>query len=167
MKRIFCSKKKRQWKKLAKLDLDSVDKLLEPAEVFIPARISRIIDGDTVEIVFLHGGTIPTKIAIRIDGVDTPELRGKTDLEKRAAVFVKEKVEELLNDQKTIEVKFIKWDKYGNRIVGDILCNQEHYLSHFLLLNGYAQVYNGRRKDQWIQDKLEAILEPSFPSERL
>jgi len=163
MKRLFCSKKKKQWRKLVRLDIDNIDKLLEPTEILIPARVSRVIDGDTIEIVFLHGGKIPTKISIRIKGVDTPELRGKTDLEKKAAIFVKEKVEEVLNDQKIIQVKFVKWGKYSNRIIGDVIFNQDSYLSDFLLANGYAQVYKGKRKNKWTQDKLQEIIK-SYPS---
>ena len=162
MRRVLYSKKKQQRKKLKKLDLHLVLKLPEPVYTPFPARISRVIDGDTVEVVFLHGGIVPMKIGIRISGVDTPELRGKTDLEKQAARYVKTKVEELLSDKaKSIHVTFEKWDKYGNRIVGDILFDGTGRLSDYLLLNAYAQIYNGKAKCKWSEASLQDIMDDS------
>ena len=168
MRRVLYSKKTRQRKKLKKLDLGLVSKLPEPVYIPFPARISRVIDGDTVEVVFLHGGIVPMKIGIRISGVDTPELRGKTNLEKQAARYVKTKVEELLSDKaKSIHVTFEKWDKYGNRIVGDILFDGTGRLSDYLLLNAYAQIYNGKAKCEWSEASLQDIMDDSCSSQSL
>jgi len=164
--RVFRSKKKRQRKKLDKLDISIVPKLPEVKDMWFPARITRVIDGDSVEIIFLHGKKVPMKIQMRIANVDTPEIRrAKTRLEKEAGIFVKEKVENLLYvNADRIEVSFIKWDKYGGRIVGHIQYEKEAYLSDYLIFKGYAQIYNGKKKQPWSDHTLQGILGDSLAS---
>lgn len=164
--RLLRSKKTRLRKKLDHLDIDSISKLPEPRETWVPARISRVIDGDTVEVIFLHGKKVPMKIGMRIVNVDTPEIsKAKTELEKEAGLFVKQKVEELLfvnND--SIEISFKKWDKYGGRIVGDIQYRKGSYLSDYLILRRYAQIYDGKKKSKWSIHSLQGILGDSLAS---
>lgn len=121
------------------------------------AKISRVIDGDTIEIVFLYGEKVPMKICIRIVGVDTPEKRTKNLLEKQAALKVKEIVENWIGSNK-VKAVFYEWDKFGGRIVGDIIVKDE-YLSEFLINNQYAHVYTGKNKKiPFTDEELEYIL---------
>jgi len=109
----------------------------EEKNMWFPARILRVIDGDSIEILFLHGKKYH-EIQMRIANVDTPEIRrAKTNLEREAGMFVKEKVEDLLyaNDDR-IQASFIKWDKYGGRIVGNIRYGKGSYLSSYLIREG-------------------------------
>ena len=157
---VFRSKKKQHRKKLDTLDILTVPKMPEEKNMWFPARILRVIDGDSIEILFLHGKKIPMKIQMRIANVDTPEIRrAKTNLEREAGMFVKEKVEDLLyaNDDR-IQASFIKWDKYGGRIVGNIRYGKGSYLSSYLIREGYAQIYNGKKKQMWSEHKLQEIL---------
>ena len=135
MNRIFCSKKQRRASQLSSLDVDTVPKLPEHPNILFPVRVVRVIDGDTIEIVFLHGGKVPMRICLQIDKVDTPELRSKRLLEKQAAQHVKEKVEKIFaeNESKTLQGTFRTWDKYGGRIIGDIHINNKVWLSDHLI----------------------------------
>lgn len=148
-------------KKLSKLNLGEVQDLLEPKGTVVRARISRVIDGDTVEVVFLHGGKIPTKIGLRVDGVNTPEKRTKNSLEKEAAFYVRDQVIFLLENREYVHIRFRKWDKYGGRIIGDIIYDKDCTLSEYLLENRYAQPYNGKKKIPFSDEFLEAILTAS------
>lgn len=148
---------------LQKLDTDDIPKLLEPENTLFNAKILRVIDGDTVEIAWLHGGKVPTRILLRIGGIDTPELKPKNKsklknkLERQAAVYVTEIIENELNTP-DIQVEFFKWDKYGRRIVGDIRINHDYYLSGFILANEYGYEYDGKKKKPFTNPFLKAII---------
>jgi hypothetical protein len=43
-----------------------------------------------------------------------------------------------------------EWDKYGGRILGDILVNEKP-LSTLLIDNGFARKYNGEKKGSWCE----------------
>lgn len=150
-------RRKKAKKKFNNLNPEKVDILPEPHSVIFKAKVLRVVDGDTIEIAFLHGGKVPMRMMIRVCGVDTPEKRTRNELEKQAALKVKEIVERWvgLNPVKAV---FYKWDKFGGRIVGDILVHGRH-LSEFLLTNKYAHPYTGKVKKIPFQDhELEEIV---------
>ena len=133
----------------------------------IPARVIDVYDGDTCTIVFLMGKKNYIKLKLRINGVDTPELRprrdGRTDeelqLEKRVAAEIKGVVSNMILDR-ILPVKIEKWDKYGGRVNGHIYLDEtcKTTLTDFLLDKGFAKPYDGGKKDEWIQKDLNYIL---------
>jgi len=150
-------KRRKSKKKLKHLLPSEINILPEPHSKAFNAKVSRVIDGDTVEIVFLHGGKVPMKICIRVAGVDTPEKRTKDLLEKEAAFKVKGIVEDWIGSNK-IQAVFYEWDKFGGHIVGDIVV-RDRFLSEFLLTNRYAHIYTGKkRKTPFTADELEDII---------
>lgn len=60
-------------------------------------------------------------ISVRVEGVDTPEIRTRNKCEKEKAYRAKKIVEDLLKQAKTIELVGVKRGKYF-RIVADIIC---------------------------------------------
>jgi len=62
---------------------------------------------------------IGEKISIRINGIDTPEIRGKCEKEKYDAQQTKEMVADILKDAERIDLKNIERGKYF-RIVADV-----------------------------------------------
>ena len=115
-------------------------------------RVLRVIDGDTVEI---EANYLPkelgNKIHLRILGVDTPEKGSKAHcvLEsfkaENATLFTKVEIEK----GKDIKIIIKKWDKYGGRIIGDVMIDGE-LLSKKLLDKGYALEYTGKgNKPNW------------------
>jgi endonuclease YncB( thermonuclease family) len=117
------------------------------------ARVLSVYDGDTITIAFLHDNTI-FKYKLRINGIDTPEIRGK---DKYSPEYIKKGIEArnfsrmfLLNEDlsplnKLFKVKIKDYDKYGGRIIGDIYINDE-LLSNLLIENKYAVKYDGGKK---------------------
>ena len=59
-------------------------------------RVLKVVSGDTFDILFLLNDREPMKIKLRVFGIHTPDTRGRTDLEKTAALKCREKAEELL-----------------------------------------------------------------------
>ncbi len=111
-------------------------------------KITRIKDGDTVEIT-LPGlpKQLGNTIALRIQGVDTPELKGKCDEEKNKAKQAKDFLTAKIKESQTVEVLLIKRDKYF-RVVGDILLDGQ-LASDLLITHNLAMRYDGGAKAQW------------------
>jgi len=122
-----------------------------PQGVMYDAQILRVSDGDTVVIAapFLPAPLKP-ELAVRIYGVDTPEkgFRGQCDSEKQrgeaASVFTKN----LVNASQQRQVVLYGWDKFGGRVLGDIILNGQSLRAQ-LIANGFAREYYGDAKQSW------------------
>ena len=122
-----------------------------PHGVTYDAQIIRVTDGDTVVIAapFLPAPLKP-ELAIRVYGVDTPEkgFRGQCDSEKSrgeaASVFTKS----LINASQQRQVILYSWDKFGGRVLGDLILNGQS-LRAALIANGFAREYYGDAKQSW------------------
>ena len=124
----------------------------EPAAP-IKAMVAHVIDGDTVAIVATWvPNPMKKEIAVRIYGVDTPEKSFRAKCEKEADLGAK--ATEFTKDQiakaKKIEVSFFGWDKYGGRVLGDILLDKKS-LRMSLINNGFAREYYGDAKQSWCE----------------
>lgn len=115
-------------------------------------KVLRVLDGDTVEI---EAPFLPVelkqKFSLRIVGVDTPEKGhlAKCDRERERAAEAKTFVETRLANAKNVRVLLIGWDKYGGRVLGDLIVDGE-YLSLSLIINNHAAMYNGHgKKKDW------------------
>ena len=125
----------------------------QPVGVTYDAQIIRVSDGDTIVIAapFLPAPLKP-ELAVRIYGVDTPEkgFRGQCDSEKArgeaASVFTKN----LVNASQQRQVTIYGWDKFGGRILGDIILNGKSLRAQ-LIANGFAREYYGEAKQSWCQ----------------
>jgi|TARA_B110000211_G_C13733061_1_gene401135 endonuclease YncB( thermonuclease family) len=113
--------------------------------------ITRVIDGDTVafEANFLPA-PLKQELSIRVFGVDTPEKswRGSCDLEKKLGEEASQFTKDMLASGKKIQVAIQSWDKYGGRVLGDIIVDGVS-LRYALLENGYAREYFGDKKVSW------------------
>jgi endonuclease YncB( thermonuclease family) len=122
-----------------------------PQGVTYDAQIIRVSDGDTIVISapFLPAPLKP-ELAVRIYGVDTPEkgFRGQCESEKQrgeaASAFTKNVVSKSTQRQVTL----YGWDKFGGRVLGDIILNGQS-LRTLLIQNGYAREYYGDAKQSW------------------
>lgn len=122
-----------------------------PQGVTYDAKIVRVNDGDTVVIAatFLPAPLKP-ELAVRVYGVDTPEkgFRAQCPSEDQrgqaASAFTKQAV---ANTQKH-QVVLYGWDKFGGRVLGDILLNGVSLRSE-LIKNGFAREYFGEAKQSW------------------
>ncbi len=110
----------------------------------------RNYDGDTVtfNIPNMHP-IIGKNIKIRLNGIDTPEIRTKDECEKKVALLAKDFVANLLSQARVINLNNIKRGKYF-RIIADIYVDGEH-LNQLLLDNNLAVEYDGsaKKKVNW------------------
>ena len=123
----------------------------QPRGVVYDAQILRVSDGDTIVIAapFLPQPLKP-ELAVRIFGVDTPEkgFRGQCESEKQrgeaASVFTKN----LVQASQQRQVVLYGWDKFGGRVLGDIILNGQSLRAE-LIRNGHAREYYGTAKQSW------------------
>lgn len=123
----------------------------QPQGVTYDANILRVSDGDTVviEASFLPA-PLKKELAVRVYGVDTPEkgFRAKCPQEDQrgqaASAFTKQAV---ASSQKR-QVVLYDWDKFGGRVLGDIILNGQS-LRSMLIKNGFAREYYGDAKQSW------------------
>jgi micrococcal nuclease len=113
--------------------------------------ITRVIDGDTVEFQapFLPAPLKPL-LSIRVLGVDTPEKGHRAMCPEEAALgeAASKFTKKMVADSKKQQVTLVKWDKYGGRVLGDVILDGKS-LSEELIKQGYARPYFGDKKESW------------------
>ncbi len=111
----------------------------------VVSEVTSIYDGDTFR-VNLKGypEIIGNRIGIRINGIDTPEMRAQCQKEKRLARRAKQFVVTQLRSAKKIELRNMKRGKYF-RIVADVYVDGKD-LGTMLIDSALAVSYDGGHK---------------------
>lgn len=111
-------------------------------------RVISVYDGDTfrVDIAGLHP-IISNEISIRVNGVDTPEIRGDDQCARLLARNAKKFTKELLMGSEVVELHNLKRGKYF-RIVADVSVDGID-LGGALVAAGLARSYYGGKKKKW------------------
>ena len=117
-------------------------------------KITRVVDGDTVDVNIDLGFDIHHLARVRMMGIDTPESRTRNLEEKALGLASKARLKELLKGQKIkIETSKEGKGKFG-RVLADVIaidkegteinCNQR------LIEEGHARPYFGGKKVPWL-----------------
>jgi endonuclease YncB( thermonuclease family) len=114
----------------------------------LPARVERVVDGDTiaVRIRIWLGQDVSTLVRIR--GIDTPELNGKCAEEKRRAVLAATQTAEATSAG-MVTLRRVSADKYNGRVLADVGLPDGRDLAGVLLGSGYARPYDGSAREGW------------------
>lgn len=123
----------------------------QPQGVTYDVVITRVVDGDTVgfEANYLPAPLKP-ELRLRVYGVDTPEkgFRAKCDSEAQRGAAATEFTKKLVEKSKKRQVVLMDWDKFGGRVLGDLLLDGQS-LRQQLIANGFAREYYGEAKTSW------------------
>jgi endonuclease YncB( thermonuclease family) len=123
----------------------------QPQGVVYDAVITKVVDGDTIgfEAKFLPAPLKP-ELRLRVYGVDTPEkgFRAKCDSEAQRGAAATEFTKKLVEQSKRRQVMLMDWDKFGGRVLGDLLLDGVS-LRQQLIANGFAREYYGEAKTSW------------------
>ena len=119
--------------------------------VYVPTlkniTVIKVYDGDTITISAQVVGdpSYPTyyKWSVRFRGIDTPEIKSKTQDEKEAAIVARDALSNKILNKKIL-LKNIKYDKYG-RLLADVYFNNL-FLNKWMLDNKYGVEYDGGTK---------------------
>ena len=123
----------------------------QPQGVTYPAQIVGVSDGDTIVIAapFLPAPLKP-QLAVRIFGVDTPEKGHRAQCPKEAQMGERatEFTKKMVASGQQFQVTLYGWDKFGGRVLGDIIVNGQSVRTA-LITNGLAREYYGEAKQSW------------------
>ena len=108
------------------------------------SKVVHVYDGDTFR-VNIEGlpPIIGNNIAIRINGYDTPEIRGKCPKEKALAIVARDRLRGMVKDADIVLLN-TKRGKYF-RIVADVMIDGKN-IKDTLIEEGLAVSYDGGRK---------------------
>jgi endonuclease YncB( thermonuclease family) len=139
------------------MDMEYLDKINYDNTVpFVPpitaGKVVKVYDGDT----FTLASKLPNdkdgpvyRFSVRLDGIDAPEMKGKTAIEKELAKTSRYALAALIMN-KIVTLKNVSVEKYGRILadvyVGNILVNE------YMLDNNYAVKYDcgtKKRPDEW------------------
>jgi endonuclease YncB( thermonuclease family) len=125
----------------------------QPQGMTYDTQIIRVSDGDTIVISarFLPAPLKP-ELAVRIYGVDTPEKghRAQCPSEAQRGEQASQWTNQLVAAASNFQVTLYKWDKFGGRVLGDILVVGQS-VRHGLIAAGLAREYYGEAKQSWCQ----------------
>jgi len=123
----------------------------QPQGVTYDATILAVKDGDTITISapFLPAPLKP-ELAVRIYGVDTPEkgFRAQCPSEEQRGQAASAFTKNLVNKSVKRQVILYGWDKFGGRVLGDIILDGQSLRAQ-LIANGFAREYFGEAKQSW------------------
>lgn len=121
-------------------------------------EVTKVIDGDTIDVVIDLGFSIMYASRVRLAGIDTPESRTRDKLEKQLGLESKKYLADRIKEAKNIVIKTEKLDsseKYG-RVLGWLYLDGEHTSVNLEMIDkGYAWGYLGDTK---VKD-FDALLE--------
>lgn len=117
---------------------------------FVPpvtnGKVIKVYDGDTITI----ASKLPIRnspiyrFSVRLNGIDTPEMKTKDENEKEIAQKAKEHLSGLIMN-KMVELKKVKTEKYG-RLLAEVYYKNIHVNAN-MIVNRYAVKYDGGTKN--------------------
>lgn len=116
------------------------------------SEVSTVYDGDTFYI-NIHNWPpiVGNHIAVRVKGIDTPEIKGKCTQEIQQARKAKQFTVAFLRNAKVVVLRNMTRDKYF-RINADVYADGKN-LAEALMASGLAVVYEGKKKRNWCRAK--------------
>lgn len=126
-------------------ELNGEEKMYE----YFVKEVTKVVDGDTIDVIIDLGFDIMFSSRVRLAGIDTPESRTADKREKALGLESKKFLESKIKAAKNVVIKTEKLDsseKYG-RILGWIyLDGSGNSVNHEMIEKGYAWGYLGDTK---------------------
>ena len=123
---------------------------MAPREIAGPieARVIKVRDGDTIEVAAYVWPQQTIEIAVRMRGIDAPELRAKCDVEREAAIAARDRLSELVVEG-TVRLHSVAGDKYFGRVLANVSTETHADLAATLVSEGLVDAYDGGRRRDW------------------
>jgi micrococcal nuclease len=122
---------------------DTVEYMLILSDV----KVIKVYDGDTITVGFyMDGSDRPFRASVRLNGIDTPEMKGKSPEEKQRAKLA----QQFLSSQilgKVVTLSNIAKEKYG-RLLAEVHCEGVH-INQLMIDNNHAVAYFGGTKQEF------------------
>jgi endonuclease YncB( thermonuclease family) len=138
-------------------EMEYLDKVAyENTTPFIPpittGKVVKVYDGDT----FTLAAKLPNtsgpvyRFTVRLNGIDTPEIKGKTATEKELAKRARDALNAVIMN-KIVVLKNVATEKYG-RLLADVYVDETFCVNEYMITNKFAVKYDGgtkERPDDW------------------
>ncbi len=118
----------------------------------ISAKVIKVYDGDTFTVEAYPWPGLTAKASVRIDGVDTPEIRGKCDEEKQKAIEARNYVRSLILGE-VVQLENVKHGKYAGRVVAEVILDGGENLAEKIISQGLGREYHGGRREGWCENQ--------------
>lgn len=131
--------------KMSYLDSIEYNDTVEFVPPITSGKVVKVYDGDTITIASkLPGVDAPVyRFHVRLNGIDTPEIKGKTNAEKDLAKKARDSLFQLIL-HKIVTLRNVSTEKYG-RILADVYLGDLH-VNAWMIEHGYAVRYDGGTK---------------------
>ena len=104
------------------------------------AKVHRVLDGDTVDVVIDLGFEMSSRQRLRLYGIDTPEVRTRDLKEKARGKAAKSRLLQLINDcKREVIVQTLKRGKYGRFLAKILNPDTRENFNQTLLKEGHAK----------------------------
>ncbi|OHC75418.1 MAG: hypothetical protein A3G18_05810 [Rhodospirillales bacterium RIFCSPLOWO2_12_FULL_58_28] len=114
----------------------------------IAASVVEVTDGDTLVVRAYIWLDHEVETRVRLDGIDTPELKGGCEKEKRLARLSRDFVISWVKDRKIV-LTDIKYDKYARRVIARVKTPAGEDLGQALIAAANARPYAGGKRQPW------------------
>ena len=102
-------------------------------------------DGDSIRLELDLGFCMRSFVAVRLYGVDTPEMRGGTEVTKALAIDARDETERFIRAGSRVDFLCVEWGgKYG-RPIGDIIVDGKSLARHLIDNRLGVEYYGGSR----------------------
>jgi len=122
--------------------------------IFIPpvkyGKVIKVYDGDTITIACkLEFEKSPIyRFSVRLSGIDSPEMKSKSNIEKMLALKSQTAISNMLMNQ-NIRLENVSIEKYG-RLLADVYYDDIH-VNKWMIDNKFAVPYDGGKKERPVE----------------
>ena len=121
---------------------------------FVPpinvGKVIKVYDGDTFTLIskLPYSDSPIYRFSIRLNGIDSPEIKGKSDNEKLLARLARDALSNLIMG-KIVTLRNVSLEKYG-RVLADVYIG-DLCVNEWMIQNNYAVKYDGGTKVRSIE----------------
>jgi micrococcal nuclease len=118
--------------------------------------VTRVVDGDTIDVILDLGFSILHKCRVRLYGIDTPESRTRDKDEKARGKLASKFLEDSINDGTKVILRSKLKDskgKYG-RVLGEVIVDDIN-INELMVKRYLAVAYTGQSKGDIIVEHLK------------
>lgn len=112
----------------------------------VPAEIVRILDGDTVLVLAMPWPDQHVRVAVRLRGIDAPEMKAKCPREREAAALAQAALTELAGASGEVALYNVSGGKYFGRVLADMVTPAGIHIGPALMERGLVAAYDGGKR---------------------
>ncbi len=122
-----------------------------PLDHRVPADVVEVKDGDTLIVDAKIWPNITVYISVRVNGLDTPELRAKCDSELVRAMAARDRAIVLAGEAVILVNPFN--GKFAGRVVSDVEFLYGRDWADVMIAEGHAREYSGGHREGWCENE--------------